>query len=191
MFRLLYPYEYVDSVFSIDYNKLYRKGYRGILLDIDNTLVPHGKDSTKEVDELFQRIHNAGLQTLILSNNNEARVRRFLTNIDSLYICDAQKPKPANYRRALDMMGIPREQAVCIGDQIFTDIFGANLCHIATILVQYIRAKNETKIGKRRTLEKVILGFYAKSRSCQNRIGDIFSKGGDAEDAGEQTQAVL
>jgi len=46
MFRLFYPYEYVESVFTIDYNKLYSLGYRGIIFDIDNTLVHHGEDST-------------------------------------------------------------------------------------------------------------------------------------------------
>ena len=53
MFKKFYPYEYVESVFSIDYNKLYNKGYRGIIFDIDNTLVPHGTDSTKKIDDLF------------------------------------------------------------------------------------------------------------------------------------------
>jgi len=176
MLKLLYPYEYVERVFSIDYNKLYDKGYRGIIFDIDNTLVPHGKDSTKEIDELFRRIHEVGLKTLLLSNNSEERIQRFLKNIDSLYIYDAQKPKTANYLKAVEMMKIKKEEAVCVGDQVFTDIYGANRSGIDSILVQYIRAKNETKIGKRRTLEKVILKFYGMNRACQNRIGDIHIK---------------
>ena len=55
MFKLFYPHEYVESVFSIDYEKLYQKGYRGIVFDIDNTLVPHGADSTPEVDRVLYR----------------------------------------------------------------------------------------------------------------------------------------
>jgi predicted HAD superfamily phosphohydrolase YqeG len=55
MLKLLYPFEYVDSVFSIDYKKLYELGYRGIMFDIDNTLTHHGEDSTKEVDNLWKR----------------------------------------------------------------------------------------------------------------------------------------
>lgn len=81
-----FPYEYVEDVFSIDYKRLYEKGYRGLVFDIDNTLVPHGADSTKEVDDLFVRIHETGLKTLLLSNNSEARIKRFLANIDTLYI---------------------------------------------------------------------------------------------------------
>lgn len=177
MFKAFYPYEYVESVFSIDYNKLYNKGYRAIIFDIDNTLVPHGKDSTKEVDDLFQTIHNAGLKTLLLSNNDEERITRFLKNIDSMYICDAEKPNVANYFKAIEMLNIKKEAVVFVGDQIFTDIYGANKSGIDNILVAYIRAKNETKIGIRRNLEKIILKFYELNRSCQNRIGDILKEG--------------
>ena len=93
MLKKLYPYQYVESVFSIDYNELYKKGYKAIIFDIDNTLVPHGKDSTKQVDKLFKTIQNVGFKTLLLSNNTEERVKRFLKNINSLYICDAENQK--------------------------------------------------------------------------------------------------
>ena len=76
MFSLLFPYEYVDSVFSIDYKKLLQKGYKGIIFDIDMTLVPHGADSTAEIDALFKSIQAAGLKTLLLTNNSEERVKR-------------------------------------------------------------------------------------------------------------------
>ena len=56
MFKKFYPYEYANSVFDVDYKELYNKGYKGIIFDIDNTLVHHGDDSTKEVDELFREI---------------------------------------------------------------------------------------------------------------------------------------
>ena len=173
MFKKLYPYEYVESVFSIDYNKLYNKGYRGIMFDIDNTLVPHGKDSTKEIDELFKTIHKIGFTTLLLSNNNEERVKRFLKNIDSPYIHNANKPKTKNYFKAIEMMNIKKEEILFIGDQIFTDIYGANKSGIANILVKFIGHDVETKIGIKRNLEKIVCKLYGLNKSCQNRIGDI------------------
>ena len=94
MIREFYPSAYADSVFQLDYQKLYRHGYRGILFDIDNTLVHHGDDSTPEIDRLFRTIHETGLKTILLSNNDEERVLRFIRNIDTLYICDAGKPDP-------------------------------------------------------------------------------------------------
>lgn len=176
MFKILYPYEYVDSVFSIDYKKLYDKGYRGIIFDIDNTLVHHGDDSTKEIDELFTKIQNIGFKTLLLSNNNEERTKRFLRNIDSLYICNAEKPKTRNYLKAVEMMNIDKEKTVFIGDQIFTDILGANRSGIANILVKFITIEGETKIGKRRQLENIFLKFYKKNEKFQHRFGDIIKK---------------
>ena len=177
MFKIFYPCEYVESVFSIDYNKLYNKGYRGIIFDIDNTLVPHGNDSTQEIDELFTEIHNLGLKTLLLSNNGEKRIKKFNENINSLYICNSDKPKVGNYLKAIEMLNIKKEEAIFIGDQIFTDIYGANRSGIDNILVRFIGYNVETKIGIRRNLEKIVLKLYALNKSCQNRIGDIQKRG--------------
>lgn len=186
MFKAFYPYEYVDSVFSIDYSKLYDKGYRGIIFDIDNTLVHHGDDSTKEIDELFIEIQRIGFKTLLLSNNDEDRIKRFVKNIDTLYICDAEKPKIHNYLKAVEMMNIDKEQALFIGDQIFTDILGANKSGIASILVKFIRAKDEKKIGKRRQVERMILKFYKKSRHYQHRLGSIVKQEEQSKDVIQQ-----
>ena len=177
MIGLLFPYEYVDSVFSIDYGKLVQKGFKGIIFDIDMTLVPHGADSTKEIDELFKTIHKAGLKTLLLTNNSEERVKRFIKNIDTLYLCDAEKPNPEGYLKAIQMMGIKKNETVFIGDQIFIDIYGANRCGIASILVKYVTAEVETKIGIRRNLEKIILKIYEITKIYQHRLGDILKTG--------------
>ncbi len=179
MLQQFYPYDYVESVFAIDYGKLYALGYRGLIFDIDNTLVHHGADSTPEVDSLFKDIRRIGFQTLLLSNNEEKRVLRFMRNIDTLYICDADKPAPCNYLKALDMMGIKKEEAICIGDQIFTDILGANKSGIASILVKFIRLDEKAKLGKKRQLEKVILACYKRSKAYQNRLGEIHQEGID------------
>lgn len=173
MLNKLYPYEYVDSVFSINFNELYKKGYRGIIFDIDNTLVHHGEDSTKEIDELFREIQKIGFKTLLLSNNGEERINRFLKNIKSLYISNAQKPKKSNYLKALKMLNLNKKEVVFIGDQIFTDILGANRSGIPNILVKVMYKENETNFGKRRQLENVILEFYRRNRKAQNRIGNI------------------
>lgn len=176
MLKRFYPDAYADSVFSIDYRKLYEKGFRGIIFDIDNTLVHHGDDSTPEIDELFRNIRDAGLQTLLLSNNDEERVKRFIKNIDTLYICDADKPDIAGYLKALKMMNIKREEALVIGDQVFTDILGANKSHIASILVKFIRQEGETRIGKRRYLEYAILECWKHSKAYHQRLNDIFTE---------------
>lgn len=175
MLKKYYPSAYVDSVFDVDYAKLYKLGYRGIIFDIDSTLVPHGNDSTPEVDALFQRIHAAGLKTILLSNNDDARVKRFIRNIDTLYICDAEKPARSGYLKAVNKLGIKKHQAVYIGDQLFIDIVGANNCGIDSILVHYILHEGETKLGVKRNLEKPVMWLYRRSK-YYNRIGDFTEK---------------
>lgn len=172
MFRRFYPHEYADSVFTLDYEKIFRKGFRAVIFDIDMTLVPHGEDSTPEIDALFKKIHAVGLKTLLLTNNDAARVKRFIKNIDTPYICDANKPNPAAYLKAVEVLGIKKTEAIFVGDQIFTDIVGANRSGIASILVRYVTAHEETDIGIRRRVEKIILKFYSWS-SCRHRLGDI------------------
>lgn len=161
MIEKFYPCEYVKSVFDIKFKKLYDSGIKAVIFDIDNTLVFQDEDSTKETERLFSALHKLGLKTMILSNNNEERVRRFLRNIDSPYICKAYKPFRKGYLRALEMLAVEKEQAVFVGDQLFTDILGANRCGIRSILVRYIE-KSGSKPQLRRKFEKAILRSYLK-----------------------------
>lgn len=173
MLERWYPTAHVPSVFAIDYEKLAALGYKGILFDIDNTLVHHGDDSTPEVDALFRHIHSLGLKTLLLSDNSAARIERFNRNIRTLFIAEAGKPAPAAYRRACAMLGLPPEQVVCVGDQLFRDIRGANRAGLDSILVDFIRLPGETHYGKKRVLEKVILWFYHRDPRRRGRLGGI------------------
>lgn len=173
MLKKYFPYEYAESVFAIDYGKLMTKGYKAIIFDIDNTLVHHGDDSTPEIDDLFKEIQKIGLKTILLTNNDEERVLRFIENIDTPFVCDADKPHPSGYLKALEILDVNKNEAVVIGDQIFTDIYGANKCGIPNILVKFITIDGETKIGKRRYIEKAILKIRNLSKTYRSRIGDI------------------
>jgi len=169
MLKEFYPSAYADSVFSIDYEKLYSKGCRGIIFDIDNTLVHHGDNSNDNVDRLFKRLHEIGFKTVLLTDNDEPRVKRFIRNIDTPYICDAGKPNPDAYYRALELIHIRKKQAVVVGDQIFTDIRGANRAGIKSIMVKFIRLPEERYIGKKRYLEKLILLFDRRKKWNRQR----------------------
>ncbi len=169
----LMPYEYVQSVYDIDYLKLKEKGYKGLLFDIDNTLVHHGDDSNPKVDKLFLELNNMGFKCVMVSDNNEERILRFIKNIDALYIAEAGKPGTKCFNDAIKMLGMKKSEVVMIGDQIFTDIRGANRAGIASILVHYIVIPGVTKIGKKRVLEKMILFFHRRSRKYNHRLGTI------------------
>lgn len=169
MLKKFYPSAYAENVFSIDYDELYKNGCRGIIFDIDNTLVHHGDNSNEKTDGLFRRLHKTGFKTVLLTDNDEDRVKIFIENIDTPYICDAGKPDPKGFLEALDVMQLEKEQAIVIGDQIFTDILGANKAGIKSILVKFIRLPEEKYIGKRRYLEKVILFFDRRKKWHKKR----------------------
>lgn len=157
---LFYPNAYVESIYSIDYSKLYNLGFRGIIFDIDNTLVPHGKDSNKNVDQFFNMLHDIGFKTLLLSNNSISRIERFNANIGTQYIADANKPNRNGFIKAVEMLNLNNQNTIVIGDQIFTDIMGANKAGLQNILVKYIGYYNNEWKGFRRIAENLILQAY-------------------------------
>ncbi|HDL4742737.1 TPA: YqeG family HAD IIIA-type phosphatase [Staphylococcus aureus] len=157
----LFPSTSVESVFSIDYQKLKAMGYKAIIFDIDSTLVPHGDDTTNEIDQLFKYLHKLGFKTLLLSNNSEERISTFNRNIKTLFIPMANKPHRANYLKAIRMLNVNYSEVILVGDQLFTDIIGANLCGIKNILVRFLKHPEDIKIGKKRQLERLILKLFA------------------------------
>ena len=162
MLQRFYPDEYLDSTYVIDFDKLYEEGYRGIIFDIDNTLVPHGAPADQRAIALFKRLHALGYQTMMLSNNQEPRVKMFCDAVDAEYIYKAGKPNPANYREAMKRMHTDEKNTLFVGDQIFTDVWGANKAGIYSILVKPIHPKEEIQIVLKRYLEKVVLFCYKR-----------------------------
>ena len=160
MGRFLYPDAYLASAYQIDYDRLYKKGYRGLIFDLDNTLVPHGAPADERAVNLFARLREIGFTCVLLANNQEPRVKSFCMQVKALYIFKAGKPMPGAYRRAMDMMHTNCSNTVFIGDQIFTDVMGANLAGIPSILVKPINPKEEIQIVLKRYPEKLVLLCY-------------------------------
>lgn len=162
MLECLYPKVYLDSTYEIDFEQYYQDGYRAIIFDIDNTLVPHGAPADQRAIALFKRLHALGYQTMMLSNNKEPRVKMFCDEVDAEYIYKAGKPNPANYREAMKRMHTDEKNTLFVGDQIFTDVWGANKAGIYSILVKPIHPKEEIQIVLKRYLEKVVLFCYKR-----------------------------
>ncbi|EZY58807.1 YqeG family HAD IIIA-type phosphatase, partial [Staphylococcus aureus] len=160
MIKRLLPNLYIKSVYDIDFKEVYRLGYEGLIFDIDSTLVPHGSEVTDEVNELFKQLHDIGFKTVFLSNNSVERILEFNKEIKTDFIGMANKPHPKNFFRALDKLGVEKSKVLLIGDQIFTDILGANKCNIDNVLVKYLLHEGEMKIGKKRKVEQVILAVF-------------------------------
>ena len=157
-----YPGEYLDSTYEIDFEQLAGEGYKGLIFDIDNTLVPHGAPADERAKALFARLKRLGFQCCLLSNNQLPRVEMFNKDIQVHFIENAHKPSTRNYQRAMELMGTDRENTIFVGDQLFTDIYGANRTGIRTILVKPIHPKEEIQIVLKRYLEKIVLYFYLR-----------------------------
>lgn len=162
MLQCFYPKEYLDSTYLIDFEKRYEQGYRGIIFDIDNTLVPHGFPADERAIALFLRLKKIGYQVTMLSNNKEPRVKMFCDVVNAPYIYKAGKPNPENYRKAIKNMGTEEKNTLFVGDQIFTDVWGANRAGIYSILVKPIHPKEEIQIVLKRYLEKIVLIAYQR-----------------------------
>lgn len=162
MFKKFYPNVWEDSVYGIVFEEYYSQGYRGLIFDIDNTLVPHGQPSTEEAEELFKKLKQIGFKTCLISNNKEHRVKPFADTVGVPYIYDAHKPCITNYIKAMEIMETNKENTIFIGDQLFTDVYGANRTGIFSILTTPINPKEEIQIVLKRYLEKIVLHFYSK-----------------------------
>lgn len=160
MFQRFYPDNEVDSAYDINYETLYEKGGRGVIFDIDNTLVPHGAPADERAVQLFVRLRRIGFRTVLLSNNKEPRVKSFADSVGSLYVFKAGKPGGRGYAKAMTDMGTTPENTLFVGDQLFTDVWGAKKMGIVTYLVKPIHPKEEIQIVLKRKLERIVLFFY-------------------------------
>lgn len=164
MLERFYPKEYLNSTYEIDFEGFYEKGFRGIIFDIDNTLVPHGMPADERAIALFERLKRIGYRVMMLSNNKEPRVKMFCDAVDAPYIFKAAKPNPKNYRQAFAEMGTNENTTLFVGDQIFTDVWGANKAGLYSILVKPIHPKEEIQIVLKRYLERIVLYFYQRAQ---------------------------
>jgi len=164
MFKRLLPDQIVNTVFDIDLDELKARGVRGIITDLDNTLVSAKTPlATPQLIEWLDRIKDRGFQVVILSNNNKIRVGKFADPLGIPFIPAARKPAGAAFRRALSLMGLNPEHAVVVGDQMLTDVLGGRRAGLHTILVTPIAPGEEgwaTQINRR--IEKIALARLRK-----------------------------
>lgn len=169
MLDCFYPDEYRSSTYQIPFREYYEKGYRGIIFDIDNTLVEHGAPADARSIALFEQLKQMGFQMLLLSNNKEPRVKLFNDAVHVKYLFQAGKPGRRGYRRGMELLGTDAATTLFVGDQLFTDVWGAKRTGIYSILVQPIDQKEEIQIVLKRYLEKLVLFFYKRKCRRENR----------------------
>ena len=161
MWKRFYPDERAETVRDVDYEAFRAKGVRGIIFDIDNTLVPQDAPATEETEAFFREIHAMGFRTCVISNNSEERVKPFAQRTGSDYVFHARKPLKRSYRKAMEYLGTDPDTTLFIGDQLLTDMFGARRLGIPCVLVKPVSlASDIATVRFKRKIEKWILREY-------------------------------
>jgi len=168
MLKKFLPNEHVKSIFEIDPTQLKNKGIKGIITDLDNTLVEWDRPlATPEITQWFKKMKESGIDVVIVSNNNERRVKTFAEPLGITFIHQARKPIGKAFQQAIKKMNIKKEEAVVVGDQLLTDIFGGNLSGFHTILVVPVAQTDGFFTRINRKIERRILNWFRRKGMIQ------------------------
>ncbi len=160
MLEKYYPDLYYKRVQDIDLKLLREKGIKGLLLDIDNTLVPDGKGLNEECLKWIEMLRAEGFKVCIVSNASRIRVDSFREALGIDAIHRAAKPASRSFITALKLIGLEHKNVAMVGDQLFTDIYGGNRLDILTILVKPIDKREFLPLRIRRLAERYVLKRY-------------------------------
>jgi hypothetical protein len=163
LLKLFLPNEHVKSIFEIQPEVLRDKGIKGIITDLDNTLVAWDvKDATSEVIEWFRLMKENDIKITIISNNKQERVQIFSEPLETPFVYSARKPLSRAFKTVAKEMELKKEEVVVIGDQVLTDVLGGNYAGFYTILVVPI-VKTDGKITRiNRQIERRILNYMRR-----------------------------
>ncbi|GAC1397982.1 MAG: YqeG family HAD IIIA-type phosphatase [Vulcanimicrobiaceae bacterium] len=153
------PDGYAPCLSGVSLDDLAGRGFRGIIVDLDNTLVGYGVHDLADRDRAWIADARArGFAICLVSNNFTARVERICGELGVPGISSALKPLPRGFLAALERLGTPRSATVVVGDQLFTDILGAKFLGLHAILTEPLVAKDWLGTRILRALERVLLG---------------------------------
>lgn len=145
-------YEFID----VEYMNMYNK--KVIISDLDNTLISwDSKKDTKELNRWLKKMKRAGFDIIVVSNNSEERVEEFCKQLNLQYVADAKKPLTHGFKKALSKLNRKPEEAIILGDQVLTDVFGAKSLGVMSVLVKPISKTDAFKTRINRFFEGIIV----------------------------------
>ena len=160
------PKLFLDSVYDITVKLLADNNIKGLILDLDNTLVAQyiERPDQKLIDWINSLKKNA-IKLCIVSNGSGKRVRKFNESLGLDVVAKAKKPCKKGFKKALDMMNLRQDEVAVVGDQLFTDIWGGNRLGMFTILVRIIDKREEFFVRLKRYPEKLVFMLSGKSHT--------------------------
>jgi uncharacterized protein len=169
--KLLTPNAQLESAFEITPQWLQDRNLNGLVLDIDNTLAPtHLPGDEAQIRAWLEPLQQAKIPIRIVSNGLPKRILEFcqlfrLDYVGILGLRIAGKPIPSAFQRACQELELPTNQVAMVGDQIFTDMLGANMAGMYTVLVKPLSEKSMTHTKLIRNLEKLVLARLEREKS--------------------------
>ena len=161
----IYPKYYCDRITDIKVDFLKENNIKGLILDVDNTLLDTRLNMVEGLEEWHDEIVKAGIKTMIVSNSNKKeKLDSISGKLNVEYIRLATKPLKRGFIKAQKMLNIPFENIAAIGDQIFTDVIGANRCNIFSILVKPINVEDIWITKWKRPIEEKIVQKYLEEK---------------------------
>ncbi len=158
MKKLFKPSLYELSIFDIDLDALSKRGIKGFIFDVDNTIVPYDTPLPDEkVKNWFKKLCDMGFVSYIASNNNKGRVEHFASELEIGFMPKAKKPLTKNLKKICKDMGVLPKETAMVGDQLFTDMLGGNMAGMFTILIEQISPIEGKFIKFKRIFERLIL----------------------------------
>ncbi|WHH59670.1 YqeG family HAD IIIA-type phosphatase [Petroclostridium sp. X23] len=166
MLEILFPSLIVDTIEDIDLKTLQKNNIKGLVIDIDNTLVAWDiKEADQKAMRWIEYLKSQGIKVCLVSNNTEDRVVKFNENLNLFAVHRANKPRKEPFLKALKHLELRPEETAVVGDQVFTDVLGGNRLKMFTILVTPISQKEFPLIKLKRFFEKMVLRSYEKKLS--------------------------
>lgn len=160
---LVYPKLYCDNVRDVKLGLLQENNIKGIILDVDNTLIDYYRNFEEGTIEWVNELKNAGIKFCIVSNSNKLdKVSYVAQRLDIPYFYFAKKPFKSGFLKAKKKLGLNAENIAAIGDQIMTDVIGSNRCKMFSILVKPIQEKDILITRIKRPIERKIIDSYMK-----------------------------
>lgn len=155
---MLGPDRFAPRLHDVSHEELEAAGIRGLILDLDNTLVGFRESElTREHLDWVARAHDRGFRIVMLSNNFSERVKRLAAQLDVACFPNALKPLPFGFLRAKKRLRMRRREIAVVGDQLFTDVLGGKLCGLYTILTEPIELKDFAVTRVFRFFERLML----------------------------------
>ena len=153
----------VKSIHQVTVEQLKENNIKAVMADLDNTLVAwNNPGGTEETFQWIKSMKDAGIPVVILSNNNHYRVKKVADIFDIGFVPNALKPLGLGFQKAFKQIDIPKENIVMVGDQIVTDIKGANTVGVRNILVKPIVDSDAWNTRLNRFIELKIMNYLIK-----------------------------